>query len=144
MQKDTIITISGTQITLAEPEGEPLITTAAASYHYRDQKHYIMYDEMQENSSEAIHNTIKITDDRIELIKKGAVNVKLEFEKGQKVLSSYILPFGSLMLGILTKKLDINISDDLIECKIEYELEVSEEHVSDCVIELSVTGKTAE
>lgn len=143
MQKDTIITISGTQFAALSPEKETMTTTAEASYHYRDQKHYVMYDEVIDGDRAIVNNTVKITDDRIEIIKKGAVNVRLGFKEGQKTLSTYILPFGSLMLGIFTKELKLDVSDNLIRCKIDYELEVSEEHISDCVIDMTIANKTA-
>ena len=63
------------------------------------------------------------------------------FELGKKNLTYYNTPFGSLLIGIDTTKIECSESEEAIELNIEYGLEVNYSHVSDCSITVKITPK---
>ena len=69
MTKDVIVSISGLQ--MDADQAMPLEVITVGSYYYKNGKHYILFDEMSEDGQEQTRNTIKITDNRVDVIKKG-------------------------------------------------------------------------
>lgn len=139
LEKDVLITISSTQFSVSDESSEQSKTTASASYYLKDGRHYIIYDEIMEENMVS-HNTLKISSSKVELIKKGAVSVKFEFEPEKRTLSSYNLPFGSLMLGVFTNMLEVLELEKSINVSVEYALDINDEHTSNCVIDISITN----
>lgn len=142
MTKDVIITISGLQFAPGDEKGEePVAVTSSGVYHFRDGKHYVLYDEVTEDTGEVIKNQLKISKSGIELTKRGIANVKMVFEEGKKNLSCYSLPFGSLMMGMDASKIEVSETESQIKARIDYGLEVNYEKVADCVINIEIISK---
>ena len=70
MTENVILTVRGHQTDLGEDATTELI--AGAAYYYRNGKHYILYDEIDPESGEQSGNTIKIGEDRVDVIRRGA------------------------------------------------------------------------
>ena len=75
---------------------------------------------------------IKIYDNCVEVSKKGAVTTKMIFRSGDKTMTFYNTPYGAMSLGITTKQLDIDRTDNKIEIYLVYGMELNYEHLSDC------------
>ena len=73
MTENVILTVRGHQTDLGEDATTELI--AGAAYYYRNGKHYILYDEIDPESGEQSGNTIKIGEDRVDVIRRGAGKV---------------------------------------------------------------------
>ena len=98
MTKDVLITICGIQKRDGETD-EPIETVTPGEYYFRNGKHYILYEEVQEGIAEVTKCMIKIGDDSVDLSKKGASGVHMIFQRDKKTRTSYQTPYGSLMLG---------------------------------------------
>ena len=72
MVKDVLVSISGVQMADGEDSDVEMIT--AGNYYQKDGKHYILFDEAVEGMNGKIRNTIKITAERLEIIKHGPVS----------------------------------------------------------------------
>lgn len=72
MTRDVVISISGAQFSEGDQEDVELITTG--DYFLKNGKHYIIYDEIEEDGQDVIRNTIKVLPDSIDIIKKGNVS----------------------------------------------------------------------
>jgi uncharacterized beta-barrel protein YwiB (DUF1934 family) len=143
MTRDVLITISG--LHLVDEEGsEPVEIITAGKYYYRKGKHYIRYDEVTEGSYEKTRSQIKIGENGVEVRKQGASDVHMIFEKNKKNLSSYQTPYGSLMMGMDTKKLSIDENPDAIDVRIEYDLEINYEHLAECSLMINIKSKAAD
>lgn len=69
MTNEVLLTIAGLQ--LIDGEGEtPIEIVTAGDYYHRNGKHYILYDEMIEGCSGHIHNTVKIGEESLEVLRK--------------------------------------------------------------------------
>lgn len=64
----------------------------SGSYFEKDGRHYIKYDEVQEDSNEVIRNLLKIENGSLELTDSGMTNVHMVFEKDKKSESYYDIP----------------------------------------------------
>ena len=141
MTKEILLSISGLHM-LEEEDGNVEVVTAG-DYYNRNGKHYILYDEVVEGLSGHISNRIKISGDSVEVTKKGLTNTQLIFEKGKKHMTRYQTPYGILNLGVLTRDVQVREEDALIGVKVEYILEVNEQHLAECIIEMQVKPRAA-
>lgn len=103
-----------------------------------NEKTYISYEEVVEGEAETIRNLFKISDDCIELVRKGGLATNMIFKKNEKTISYYETPFGALNLGIFATKVNVKRDGAYIDAATEYSLEVNGEHVSNCYVEITV------
>lgn len=142
MTKDVLLSISGLQFAAKDEEDiEPVEMITAGDYYKKNGKHYILYDEVMEGFDGNTKNIIKLTEDSLDITKKGISNVHMIFEKNKKNVSYYNTPFGSLLIGIDAKSVDIAETESHIDVKIKYNLEVNYEHLADCSITMSIQSK---
>lgn len=139
MTKDVLISISGAQFSEYDSDDVEMITTG--DYYMKNGRHYILYDEIVEDSREIIKNTIKIRPDGMDVIKKGSTSTHMVFEKDKKNLSSYMTPFGEMVVGISTNDIQIYEEEHHLKVHVDYSLEINYQHVSDCNITVSVRAR---
>ena len=140
MTKEVIITIRGLQ-NGPETDGEPIEMIVPGEYFYKNEKHYILYDEVMEGESQVTKNRIKISDGQMELTKHGVVNVNMVFEERVKHITQYYTPYGCLSMGIEGKKVEIKESEHEMDISVEYGMEMNGEFVADCDISIHVKSK---
>ncbi|MEG0963326.1 MAG: DUF1934 domain-containing protein [Lachnospiraceae bacterium] len=144
MTKNVLLTISGLQFAAqGEEEAEPVEVVTAGDYYKKNGKHYILYDEVMEGFDGNTKNIIKLTEECLDITKKGISNVHMIFEKHKKNVSYYYTPFGSLLIGIDAQSVQIQETDDNIDVKVQYNLEVNYEHLADCSITVNIKSKEA-
>lgn len=82
-------------------------------YFINDKKHFIEYEEYDENKEHSTSQRSIIIDQNNTIIssKVGATNSKLILEKGQRHLCFHGTEFGDFIIGIYTHKIDCNLSD---------------------------------
>ncbi len=141
MKKEVLLSISGLHM-LEEEDGDVEVVTAA-DYYERGGKHYVLYEEVLEGMEGHISNTIKIGEDSLEVLKRGLTNTRMIFEKGKKTLSRYHTPFGMLELGIFTKSMKAEESEEKIEVAVDYLLEVNAEQLAECHIKMHIRPREA-
>ncbi|MCI8374719.1 MAG: DUF1934 domain-containing protein [Lachnospiraceae bacterium] len=140
MTNEVLLTIAGLQLIDGDQE-MPVEVVTAGNYYLRNGKHYILYDEVVEGCSGHIHNTVKIGEESLEVIKKGISNVHMVFEKNKKNLTCYATPFGNLTVGIMAHRIQIEESDTDIDVQVSYSLDVNDEYLADCSIQMNVKSK---
>lgn len=117
---------------------EKIETLCPAEYYNRNQAHYIMYEEIQDDVKEPIKNMIKVRGNEFILTKKGAVNFQMIFSEGKKTMTEYVTPYGNIMIALDTSKVLVEESQDRINIHIEYILEANYQFVADCHIDIVV------
>ena len=142
MTKDVLVSISGLQMAVNETENmgdEPIEIVSPGTYFFKDGTHYIFFEEVAEGFSEITKAQIRINGkDSLEVIKKGVSNMHMVFEKNKTNRCHYKTPFGQLHLGISTSDIVVEESDDNINVKAEYALDVDYEPLADCNIRINV------
>lgn len=141
MNKEVIINISGLQLDAGTEEPIELMTTG--DYYLKNGKHYVIYDELTDDS-QVVKNRLKISPKVVEVTKKGASSSHMVFERGKENLTYYDTPFGSLLLGINTSKIDLEEKEDSMALHIDYGLSINSDHVSDWSIDVSIASKQQE
>ena len=136
MDKNVRVIIRGLHNT--DSDESDMVIDVKGTYYNKNGKHYICYEEKDENYNQANTNMLKMRDDNIELIKRGNNATHLNFEKG-KINTTYYKTFaGNLYIGVDTKYMHVIEGDGRIEARIEYALVMDEQKVSDCVVEIQV------
>ena len=141
MTKDIMLRISGVQFPDGEDNSEEMVVITSGSYFEKDGRHYIKYDEVQEDSNEVIRNLLKIENGSLELTRRGMTNVHMVFEKDKKSESYYDTPFGRFLVGISATHLDVREKEDSIDVQVKYALEINSEYIADCSISICANSK---
>ena len=98
--------------------------------------------QVLEGMGGTIRNKIKITGtDSLEIMKTGASNTHMVFEKNKKNLTYYRTPYGQLLVGLNTRDMEINVTEEKIDVLVDYELDVNHEPLADCKIKMNITSK---
>lgn len=139
MTKDVLIAIKGMQFEGAE-DPEEIEVIQKGQYFEKNGSHYLMYEEPVEGSPEVIKNRIKFKESEVQVAKKGAVNTTLTFTKNEKNMTNYSTPFGNLVIGIDTRKIDLNMSENKMGIHVDYALDINYEFLADCKISIEVTS----
>ena len=138
MEKEVLIHVKGLHM-MDAPEGdEPIEIVVPGEYYFRNGSHYLRYEEMLEDHGDPTVNYIKISPKGMEVRKKGQVNTHMVFEQGKKNMTYYTTPYGTLQMGIAATNLELMESEENLQMKADYALDMNEEHVADCYLAIQV------
>ena len=141
MNKDVLIHVRGLQMMETDDEQEPIEIVVPGQYYFRNGTHYLRYEEMLDDTAETTVNYIKMSPNGVEVRKQGQVNVHMVFEEGKKNKTFYNTPYGTLQMGISATGLELKESEDGIQMKVDYALDMNEEHVADCYLTVQAQSK---
>lgn len=136
MKENVILHISGLHLAGAQEDSVEMIH--AGQYFCRNGKHYIKYQESLEDGLVS-DNMIKVSHKEVEFIRKGLISTNMVFTIGEKNISYYETPFGSMTMGIDTSELDITEEEGYLAVDICYALDMNYEHMSDCHVAIRVS-----
>lgn len=144
MTKDVLVRVSGLhQEKGAEvvKENEAIEVIVPGTYYYKNGKHYILYEEIEEHGK-ITKNQIKVCEDGyIEIRKSGVLTAHMIFEEGERHPTCYQTPFGQLQVAMSTRMIEILDTEQDFSIEIDYELEVNQEPLADCRIEIHITPR---
>ena len=142
MTKDVLVSISGLQTAVNETENydeEPIEVISAGTYYFKDGKHFIFFEEMAEGISGVTKTQIRLEGkESLEVRKKGISNMNMVFEKNKNNRCFYQTPFGQLNLGIYTTEIAVDETEDNINIRADYRMDVDYEPLADCTIRINV------
>ena len=141
MNKDVLIHVRGLQMMETDDAQEPIEIVVPGQYYFRNGSHYLRYEEMLDDTAETTVNYIKMSPNGVEVRKQGQVNVHMVFEKEKKNKTFYNTPYGTLQMGISATGLELKESEDGIQMKVDYALDMNEEHVADCYLTVQAQSK---
>ena len=141
MDKEVLIHVSGLQTMDAEGDQEPIEIVVPGEYYFRNGSHYLRYEEILEDFAEPTINYIKISPKGMEVRKKGVVNVHMVFEQGKKNMTYYTTPYGTIEMGIAATNLNLEENDSGLNMKVDYALDINQEHVADCYLAIKAQPK---
>ena len=138
MTKDVLIAIKGMQFEGAE-DAEEIEVIQRGQYYQKNGTHYLLYEEPIEGSIDIIKNRIKFKDGEVQVAKKGPVNTVLNFKQNEKNMTNYATPYGNLLIGIDTQEINCELSEEKMDIRVEYSLDINYEFLADCKISIAVT-----
>ena len=144
MTKEVLVHISGLHLEVGNvmaEETETVEVVVPGTYYLKNGKHYILYEEIEEDGR-GTKNQIKICEDgHVEIQKSGVLTAHLIFEEGEKHSTVYQTPYGPLPVAMETRELKVHHSEEKICIEIDYRLDVQEEPLADCRIEIHITAR---
>ena len=142
MTNDVLLSISGLHYEVADAAGdeenEPIEVITPATYYYKNNKHYIIYDEVVEGMAGTIRNKVRIADGKLEIMKSGLSNTHMVFERDKMNITQYETPYGDLVVGTHTKDMQLDVTDEKIDVHVNYALDVNSEKIADCNIVMNI------
>ena len=136
MNKNVLIKINGMQ-TLDESDDSVEVITVG-EYYNKNGKHYIMYEEIDDDSNAVTKNLLKVWDGMVEIKKTGAVTTTMTFETEKINKTYYSTPFGNLQIEIETKSVDVAVADTNMDIDIKYSLAINKQFTMDSRIQLNI------
>lgn len=134
---NVVVTIIGTQRDAQGEKSKIELITEGRCYDKKGVK-YIVYKDSEISGLEGVTTMLKIYDTHVVLIRTGSVDHKQEFCQGEKSYSTYVTPYGTMQIGILTKNLEIALSGLAGRLYISYDLEISGQWQSANTLSISV------
>lgn len=146
MTKEVLLSISGLHYDVFTgtegEENEPIEVITPASYYYKNGKHYIIYEEVVEGLPGTIKNKVRISEyGLLEIIKSGISNLHMIFEKDKINMTQYETPYGELLVGVYTKDIRVEVSEEEMHICVSYVLDINGEKVADSEIVMNVKSK---
>lgn len=138
MENRFLINISGYQQSFIETDSDNVELTTIGDYEFEDGLYYIDYDETEATGMEGTHTSVEIGADYVSLQRTGNMTSDMLFMKDRKTHSLYNTPFGDLLVGIYTHKLEIKANDICCSISIDYEIEINDKPNGRNVIEINV------
>ena len=124
-----------------ETQDDEIEVINVGTYSVVNGKEYVRYEEVYDDSQERSSSMIKIDGETVEVTKKGVVSAKMVFARDRKNMTYYQTPYGSMSLGITTRNIEIERTEDTISIFLVYGMEVNCEHLSDCDMQITITTK---
>lgn len=139
MTKDVLVKISG--LHAMEQDSDQIEVITAGDYFLKNGKHYVIYEETVEGFEENVRNTVKISEDKMEIRKQGASMAQMVFEKDKKNLTRYVTPMGEMLVEITTNQIEMKEEEDSLNVCVNYALDINYQHVSDCKILMNISSR---
>ena len=130
MTKDVLLSIKGLY-TEENADDDSIETLAPAEFYIKEDAYYLFFEEIIDDTTGITKSRIKYSPKCFELTRRGELSVHLLFEEGKKTLNTYQMPYGTLVVGLDTKKIETTENEDEIEIVIDYAMEINYQHVSD-------------
>ena len=140
MKKDVLITISGVHSD-KNTETDKIELVTSGSYYKKNNKHYLLYDEIIEGQNEVTRNVARFDSDEFHISKSGFTNVDMSFEQNKRNLTNYITPYGRMLVGVDASRVDVIENDESIQVDIAYSLDVNYEHLADCTLHMDIQSR---
>ncbi len=133
-----LITINGFQQTVGNTDGDNVELVTSGDFESENSLYYIEYDESEATGLEGCHTSIEIGTDYLSIQRTGAMTTDMLYIEGKKTYSLYNTPYGQMMVGIYTKKLDIDIDDTGGDISIQYTIDLNDKPCGDNNLKINV------
>lgn len=143
MTKEVWVSIRGLQSVDMQSQ-DPIEVIYAGEYYFRNGKHYVLYEEALDGVGKILKNRLKITEDCVEMVKKGRSVTQMIFKKGARNQSDYQTDYGTLRLGLYTREIRLAGQEDRISVEMEYALDMSEAPLADCTLMIQIWPREEE
>lgn len=120
---NVIISIKGSQTDGKTTDEMELVTEGKLVCRGAD-SYTISYEESELTGLEGTTTVLHIDGPRVTLLREGAFNSQMVFEEGRRHLSMYETPYGSLSVGINTRRMKNTVNEGGGDLEIDYAIEI--------------------
>lgn len=124
MSDNVIISIKGKQLYEESSPDEMELVTAGELRWDGQNRYTISYQETELTGLEGTTTEVQVDGGRVTLLRKGSINSQMVFEEGQRHLSMYETPYGSLSVGIRTHRMRSTLGEAGGDLEIDYAIEI--------------------
>ena len=137
MEKAVVISVRGIQkYEGAPPDVVELVTEGILARYGKS--YTLSYQESELTGLEGTLTTIHIDGDEVSLMRVGEFNSQMVFQEGRRHLSLYNTPYGAMTIGVHTRHLLAEISDQGGDLEVDYSVEVDHTVAGRNVFHISV------
>lgn len=122
--KDVVISIKGMQKGKNILEDDSIELVTSGKYCHKEGETVFSYMETEITGLEGTKTTFRITPEQVTLRREGSTNSEMVFQKGKKHLFLYDTEFGSLSMGVNTRKLVTGMGGNGGDMRIDYTLDM--------------------
>ena len=121
---------------------EKVAHLAEGQYHFRNNKHYVKYNDSDLDKENVIATTIKTDGGKLTIFRRGAVDTEMIFLHGEMTHTSYHTPYGPMELEINTRQLEINMDEARGQGEIDlfYDLAVNGSPVGEYELHIKISN----
>ncbi|MDR0288422.1 MAG: DUF1934 domain-containing protein [Clostridiales bacterium] len=123
MKKKAQIKIKGLQVNGQTDDNIELITEG--TYFKQDSGFVIQYKESEITGMEGTVTSISAEDNVVTITRRGTVNNQFVFDQGKNMKSYYDTPYGSFLMNIISKKVNVNLSEEGGNLNVVYNLNIN-------------------
>ena len=91
---------------------EVIEVVTPGKFHLGESEFKAVYEESEISGMDGTTTTLVIKDEALILEREGSTTTRMEFKKGEEVVSLYNTPYGMMNINISTKELDIDMDED--------------------------------
>ena len=143
MEKDVVISIKGMQkYDNTDPDVIELVTQGRLT---REGGSYTLsYQESEITGLEGTLTTIQVDGEQVTLMRVGEFTSQMVFQEGRRHLSMYNTPYGAMAIGVNTRHLLADLTDQGGDIEIDYAIEVDHALAGRNVFQIKVTENQGE
>lgn len=123
MENNVVITLSARHDT--EQETEDMELTAGGSMVKMRDKLYIAFAHTGPDGEGESRTTLKVDGGTVTMLRHGAFQTQMVFEKDRQYTGYYHTPFGAITLCVTTQQLEIDVGEEGGRLFIDYLLEMN-------------------
>lgn len=123
MEKTVMISVKGIQKYEGAPPDVVELVTEGVLARYGT-SYTISYQESELTGLEGTLTTIQVEGDEVTLMRVGEFNSQMVFQEGRRHLSLYNTPYGAMTIGVHTRHLLAEFTDQGGELEVDYSVEV--------------------
>ena len=124
MTDNVIISIKGKQLYAESGPDEMELVTAGTLKRDGGGGYTISYEESELTGLEGTTTRLHIDGSRVTLLREGSINSQMVFEEGRRHLSMYETPYGSLSVGVNTRRMRSTVGEAGGDLEIDYAIEI--------------------
>lgn len=141
MHDNVIISIKGKQVNENGPDEMELVTEGRLICN--DKGVLVSYQESELTGLQGTTTMLRINGPVVTLLREGTVNSQMVFEAGRRHLSMYETPYGSMSVGINTRRVKNTIGETGGDLEIDYAIEIDNLMVGRNFFSMNVKRDTA-
>ena len=141
MRDNVIISIKGKQVNENGPDEMELVTEGRMICN--DKGVLVSYQETELTGLQGTTTMLRINGPVVTLLREGTVNSQMVFEEGRRHLSMYETPYGSMSVGINTRRVKNTIGETGGDLEIDYAIEIDNLMVGRNYFSMNVKRDTA-
>lgn len=125
MPDNAIISIKGSQVDPEAGNEEMELVTAGRLVREGEGRYTISYEESELTGMEGTTTVVRVEGPRVTLMREGKVNSLMVFEEGFRHLSMYETPYGSMSVGINTRRMRSTLGESGGDLEIDFAVDIN-------------------